>query len=203
MGQDKKITIGLLIGWLLGGACLLPGITYLFTQPTLGLLFLAITLIIFPPFVGFIKSKTGFTLSAGVKILLFLILFYLIGKNEINSSLESSEKIMTNSLNAKVIEESSQKKSRITKKPLISLGKYTVKNEGFIFRVIGEVTNNDKVEHTFSLVATFYAEDGSILGTATGIVDNLAPSDTKTYTLVGTDDIKNSKRIKVQLDSMY
>jgi len=67
---------------------------------------------------------------------------------------------------------------------------------------VGEVTDNDSVKHSATLKATFYAEDGSILGTASGAMNEVAPGETKTFTLIGNDEIAGYKEMKVQIDTL-
>jgi hypothetical protein len=74
---------------------------------------------------------------------------------------------------------------------------------GYGTEVQGEATNNDTVEHTASLKATFYDETGKIVGTADGVVSQLAPGDTKTFTLVSTNAVQQYARLKVQVDAIY
>jgi hypothetical protein len=76
-------------------------------------------------------------------------------------------------------------------------------HNGYGTEVQGEATNNDTVEHTVSLKATFYDASGEIVGTADGIVNQLAPGDTKTFTLVSANPVRLYARLKVQVDAVY
>ena len=91
--------------------------------------------------------------------------------------------------------------SRPTSK--ITVSNYDVVPSGYGTEVQGEATNNDTVEHTASLKATFYDESGKILGTADGMVTQLAPGDTKTFTLISTNTVSQHARLKVQVDAVY
>lgn len=71
----RKITLGLIIGWVLGIFILLPAISMLAKQPAPGLALLAASLILLPPAIGFIQKKGNFHLSGGVKFILVIILF--------------------------------------------------------------------------------------------------------------------------------
>ena len=66
----------------------------------------------------------------------------------------------------------------------------------------GEITNNDTGKHSATVKATFYATDGSIKGTASGAVNDVAPGETKTFTLLTTDDVTGYKDMKVQVDTL-
>jgi hypothetical protein len=87
--------------------------------------------------------------------------------------------------------------------PKITVSNYDVVPGGYGTEVQGEATNNDTVEHTASLKATFYDESGKILGTADGIVTQLAPGETKTFTLISTSTVPQHARLKVQVDAIY
>jgi len=85
----------------------------------------------------------------------------------------------------------------------ITVDNYAVVPTGFGTEVQGEATNNDTVEHTASLKATFYDESGKIVGTADGVVNQLAPGDTKTFSLVSMNPVPQHARLKVQVDAVY
>ena len=44
--------------------------------------------------------------------------------------------------------------------------------------------------------------DGSIKGTAVGAVNDVAPGETKTFTLVTMDDVAGYANMKVQIDTL-
>ncbi len=71
----RKITLGLIIAWVLGVFILLPAISMLAKQPAPGLALLAASLILLPPAIGFIQKKGNFHLSGGVKFILVIVLF--------------------------------------------------------------------------------------------------------------------------------
>jgi hypothetical protein len=85
----------------------------------------------------------------------------------------------------------------------VTVDNYAVVPNGHGTEVQGEATNNDTVEHTAFLKATFYDEVGKIVGTADGAVNQLAPGDTKTFTLVSANTIQQYARLKVQVDAVY
>lgn len=71
----RKITIGLIVGWVLGIFILLPAVSLLAKQPATGLALLAASLILIPPSIAFIQKKGHFQLSGGVKFILVVVLF--------------------------------------------------------------------------------------------------------------------------------
>lgn len=85
----------------------------------------------------------------------------------------------------------------------ITVDNYAVVPNSYGTEVQGEATNNDTVEHTAFLKATFYDESGKIVGTADGVVNQLAPGDTKTFTLVSANAVGQYARLKVQVDAVY
>jgi hypothetical protein len=85
----------------------------------------------------------------------------------------------------------------------ISVDNYAVVQNGYGTEVQGEATNNDTVEHTALLKATFYDENSKIVGTADGVVNQLAPGETKTFNLMSTNAIRQYARLKVQVDAIY
>lgn len=87
-------------------------------------------------------------------------------------------------------------------KEKITLSNATAKNKSGFWQVDGEAKNNDTVKHSFTLKATFYDANGKILGTAVGAVNDLEPGDTKTYSLMSTDDVTGYKEMKVQIDTL-
>lgn len=72
--KPNKIGLGFILSWGLGGLFVLAGIIELFAQPVLGIFTLLAGLVIFPPAVNFLKSKTNFELSRPLKIVVFFVL---------------------------------------------------------------------------------------------------------------------------------
>ena len=70
----RKITLGLIIGWVLGIFLVVPAISLLVTQPATGVALLAASLILLPPAINFIQQKWNFHLSRGVKVVLVVVL---------------------------------------------------------------------------------------------------------------------------------
>jgi hypothetical protein len=63
----------------------------------------------------------------------------------------------------------------------------------------GEATNNDGVEHSATIRATFYGDGGSIVGTAQAVVHQLGPGRTKTFSL---RNVPEHDRAKVEVDTL-
>lgn len=71
-----------------------------------------------------------------------------------------------------------------------------------LWEVVGEIKNNDSIKHSATIKATFYKTDGSILGTAVGVVNDVAPGDMKTFSLTSADNVAGYANMKVQLDTL-
>ena len=85
--------------------------------------------------------------------------------------------------------------------------KMTISNSSYsesngLKQVVGEIKNNDSVKHTATVKATFYSADGSIKGTAVGAVNDVAPGETKTFTLMTMDEVTGYANMKVQIDTL-
>lgn len=72
--KTNKIGLGFLLSWGLGGILVIGGLIELFSKPGLGIFTLLAGLVIFPPAVSFVKSKTNFELSRVLKIIAFIVL---------------------------------------------------------------------------------------------------------------------------------
>jgi len=78
--QVKKITLGLVLGWIFGVIFLLSGVVSLLTGMIIeGLLSLVLAIILLPPANKFIAEKFNFVISRGLKIVLVLVLLVVIG----------------------------------------------------------------------------------------------------------------------------
>ncbi len=85
----------------------------------------------------------------------------------------------------------------------ITVDNYAVVPIGIGIEVQGEATNNDTVEHSALLKATLYDESGKIVDTADGAVSQLAPGETKTFSLLSLNAVQQYARLKVQVDAVY
>lgn len=63
-----------------------------------------------------------------------------------------------------------------------------------------EATNNDSVEHSATIKATFYGAEGGIVGTSDGIVNQLGAGRTKTFSMHAVPD---HTRAKVEVDTIF
>jgi hypothetical protein len=57
---------------------------------------------------------------------------------------------------------------------------------GTNFNVTGQVQNLDTKQHDIRLLATLKNASGQVVGTATGMADNVPGGETDSYTLTGT-----------------
>ncbi len=77
--KETKITLGLIIGWILGLLVGIAGVGLLFTEPVPGILFILLALILLPPANRMLKDKFNISLSGGVKVVLVILLFGIAG----------------------------------------------------------------------------------------------------------------------------
>lgn len=78
--KTKKITLGLIIGWVLGVMFIAVGFMALVSSDILaGIFSIAIAVVIFPPISRIIEEKYHLVLSRGVKILLVIVLLFGLG----------------------------------------------------------------------------------------------------------------------------
>ena len=68
--------------------------------------------------------------------------------------------------------------------------------------ISGEVKNASNSNHAFSFIITFYDKNENIIGTATGIIQNIEPNQTKTFETVTMDHVKGAKSYRVNIDTV-
>jgi hypothetical protein len=68
--------------------------------------------------------------------------------------------------------------------------------------VMGQITNNDDMEHSAAIRATVYTEDGEIRTTATGAINQLAARQTKTFSILIAERIGPDAEIIMQTDTL-
>ena len=131
-----------------------------------------------------------------------IIVIVLIGLGGAAGNKSNTENV-TNSNSDKTSTSNSPSSSTETAKEKMTIKNSTVTDKGYgMNQVDGEITNNDSGKHSATLKATFYAADGKIMGTATGAVNDVAPGETKTFSLMTTDSISGYANMKVQVDTL-
>lgn len=72
---ERKITLGFVVSWILGVLLGISGIPFLFQGQILsGILFIVAALVLLPPVSQYVKEKSGFSLSRGLKLVLVIVL---------------------------------------------------------------------------------------------------------------------------------
>lgn len=71
--QSKKISVGLVLGWIFGILFALTGISFVFSEPVSGIVMLIMAAILLPPINRMVDKKWKFHLSGGIKIILIVI----------------------------------------------------------------------------------------------------------------------------------
>lgn len=79
--KTKNITLGSIIGWLVGIGATLAALGTISTKPVVGTLYIIIALILIPPVSKWIEGQTHIRLSKSVKVLVVLVLLGVIGAN--------------------------------------------------------------------------------------------------------------------------
>lgn len=78
--QVRKITLGFVLGWVFGVIFLLAGFVSIFSTGVLvGLLMMLMGFILLPPANSLLANKLGFVISGGLKFVLIIVLFVVIG----------------------------------------------------------------------------------------------------------------------------
>ena len=86
MAEVKRITIGFILGWILGVGALLTGISQLGIAPVRGVISLLIAAVLIPPASKFLETKSKVSLSGGVKVLVVIVLAVIASAVDSNGS---------------------------------------------------------------------------------------------------------------------
>lgn len=70
-----KVTMGSIVGWILGVITLLAGVATLFSKPLAGIAYLLSAVLLIPTAFRAFQDKTKLSISKGVRILFIIILF--------------------------------------------------------------------------------------------------------------------------------
>jgi len=95
--KTKNITLGSIIGWIIGVLSILTGVIFIFSKPSVAIAYLLIACLSLPPLSRYVQSKLNIKLSKGVKIILVLILLLIAGmlsvsgNPEINTIIKSGD----------------------------------------------------------------------------------------------------------------
>lgn len=91
--ETKQITLGVIIGWILGVLAGIAGVGLLFTEPVSGILFILLSVVVLPPANKVLKDKFNFALSGGVKVVLAIVLLGVAGALMDTDSVSSSNSV--------------------------------------------------------------------------------------------------------------
>ena len=76
----------------------------------------------------------------------------------------------------------------------------TIKTNSGYTKAYGEVKNIDTINHSFSLVITYFDSDGKIMGTGMDFVSDLQPGQLKTFEAGSLEDFSQFKTYKIQIN---
>lgn len=88
----------------------------------------------------------------------------------------------------------------VTTDDKITIGNISVVRGALGSELHAEATNHDTAEHSATIMATFYGDDGMIVGATNGMVNQLRGGGTKTFTL---HDVPEHARAKVEVDTIF
>lgn len=94
--EETKITLSLIIGWILGVLVGIAGVGLLFTEPIPGILFILLALVLLPPANRMLKEKFNLSLSGGVKVVLTIVLFVIAGATMDTESTTTNDPVVEN-----------------------------------------------------------------------------------------------------------
>ncbi len=89
--SSKKITIGLVLGWIFGTLFALIGIIAIFSEPIPGIVMLIMAITILPPINNLVDEKWKFHLSGGIKASVIIVGFIVLGMTIDTSSAEKKQ----------------------------------------------------------------------------------------------------------------
>lgn len=89
MAEVTRITIGFILGWILGVGALITGVSQLGISPVRGIFTLLIAAILIPPASKFLETKSKISLSGGVKVLVVVVLAIIAGAVDSTNSASS------------------------------------------------------------------------------------------------------------------
>ena len=84
----------------------------------------------------------------------------------------------------------------------IKFDKVVYRTQMGITTITGETINHDTKDHSYLFIVTFYDKDKNIIGTGTGIVNNIGAGQTKTFEAISQDDIENAVNYKIDIDTL-
>ena len=89
--QSKKITVGLILGWIFGVLFALTGIVSVFSEPIPGLVMLVMAAVLLPPVTKLVDQKWKFHLSRGLKIVVIIIGLIIFGATVDTSNVSTTQ----------------------------------------------------------------------------------------------------------------
>jgi len=96
--EEKKNSLGPILGWIFGALFALSGITYLFSQPLTGVMFLILAVILLPPAYKAIIEKFSISVPKHVKTIVVVVLLVLVGLNSPSTENDESPQVANNTV---------------------------------------------------------------------------------------------------------
>jgi len=117
----KKITLGFILSWILGIVAVISGVTYLFKAPYTGILFLFLAFILLPPANKLVREKLKFSISGGLKFILFIVLLVIISTTMDKGDLSTTPMSKVNDKPTEVQEKVDNKPAKIQEENIIKI----------------------------------------------------------------------------------
>lgn len=85
---------------------------------------------------------------------------------------------------------------------VITFSEPLVRSDGGITMIDVDTTNNDTSTHSFTVLIGFYDESNTLIGAATGAMNDLGAGETKTLSAMANGDLSNAASTKIYVDAM-
>lgn len=137
--EEKKITLGFLVGWVVGVMFLLSGIMALVSEPLTAVYSFLISIVLLPPANKFIKDKAGFSLSGGLKFVLVIILLGLL-----SGTLAEKGKSAMNNVDGATKQGETSQSAPIPQKEIVNISAYKLYGDYEANEVSADAKYKDK-----------------------------------------------------------
>jgi uncharacterized protein YcfL len=202
--EETKITLGLIIGWVLGTLAALAGVGTLFTEPVPGILFILLALVLLPPVNKLLKKKFNFSLSGGVKFVLVIVLFGAIGASFNTESVTQSGTVVsdTNTEKSETTEQETQPEQKSIEIVDVST-KVTEQNSvWWKYAWVLTLKNNTNRDRSVTAELKWVDADGFVVDSATEYSLTIPAGEEKTFNdfaLISTPGSADVEGIQAEL----
>lgn len=186
--KTKNITLGFILSWIVGGFLLLAGIGFIISNLVAGILVLLGGIIMLPPVASFIRSKTNFHFSGGVRFVIALILVAVGVGMGTSQAVDTARQNATNSTASTSVASTNTAPASVDELELIS---YSCNREYGFFKVTGQVKNiSGQSMESVQAVGTLYTDNGTFVKSDTALIEYnpVLPGQTSPFEVITTDN---------------